>query len=257
MRYLRKYNEELKSTTYKSAADKLKKIGHPKRADKLNNWGDLVQIGETQALTKKRIKDASKLGTYKMRLVTQKYDSSTSTSTTTTILEGNFYIWFYIDDYNFSQNYNDWKIGEQGLFLQLMFGIIPADDETISKSLELLSESDFYLNTYYTNWMYINLSNSFDAQQTEYPILKPSGSVTFDSCDNYIGIFADRRSAFQFRSLLINIFSGKTIIDDTKECDIKEWIMTELCDERDRSLEEFESIVDSMKRININKLYKD
>jgi len=33
MRYLRKYNEELKSDTYKSAADKLAKMGHVKRPE--------------------------------------------------------------------------------------------------------------------------------------------------------------------------------------------------------------------------------
>jgi len=46
MRYLRKYNEELKSDTYKSAADKLNKMGHVKRPEELMKWHFLSRKGK-------------------------------------------------------------------------------------------------------------------------------------------------------------------------------------------------------------------
>ena len=38
---------------------------------------------------------------------------------------------------------------------------------------------------------------------------------------------------------------------------IKEFILDFLCSEQNRSLEEFERIIKSISRINVNKLYKD
>ena len=38
MKHLRKFNEELKSSTYASAATKLKNMGHIRRAGELEQW---------------------------------------------------------------------------------------------------------------------------------------------------------------------------------------------------------------------------
>ena len=68
MRYLRKYNEELKSDTYKSAADKLTKMGHVKRPEELMKWHAIAKEKEKEEVKRKAIEEASKLGTYKMTL---------------------------------------------------------------------------------------------------------------------------------------------------------------------------------------------
>ena len=61
MRYLRKYNEELKSDTYKSAADKLAKMGHVKRPEDLMKWHAVAKEREKEEAKRKALEEASKL----------------------------------------------------------------------------------------------------------------------------------------------------------------------------------------------------
>ena len=56
MKYLKIYNEELKSSTYKSAADKLKQMGHIKRPEEIMNWHEVTRKREDEV--KKSIEDA-------------------------------------------------------------------------------------------------------------------------------------------------------------------------------------------------------
>ena len=56
MRYLKKYNEELKSDTYKSAADKLARMGHVKRPEELMKWHDIAKEKEEIAKEEARLK---------------------------------------------------------------------------------------------------------------------------------------------------------------------------------------------------------
>lgn len=248
MKYLKKYNEELSPYVYKTTANKLREIGHNKRADKLDLWDDSEQYKLTKKLTDKRLLNASKLGTYRMKLL----DKSGKVMT-----EGNFYVWFSIEPMGFDERYNVWRENGDSLELPIILGVIPVDDDTINKCLEFLDLDDFSYKTYYSNWMYINLSKWYDTDNTTDPILDPSGKLTFDTLSDYKAIFSDRNSAVKFRNLLIGVLNGDILLDENPENDIRDWLMTELCDERDRTLDEFKRVIDSMKSININKLYKD
>ena len=84
MKYLRKYNEELKADTYKSAADKLAKMGHVKRPEELMKWHVVSKQREKEEAKRKALEEASELGTYKMTI-----DNRGEKFT------GDFYIYFY------------------------------------------------------------------------------------------------------------------------------------------------------------------
>ena len=56
--FFRDVNEELKPETYKSAADKLLKIGHTKRPAELMKWHDILKQRELDARKKKSLDDA-------------------------------------------------------------------------------------------------------------------------------------------------------------------------------------------------------
>ena len=49
MKYLRKFNEELKSSTYKLASNKLKGMGHIRRSSELEKWSEEVANKEKDA----------------------------------------------------------------------------------------------------------------------------------------------------------------------------------------------------------------
>ena len=100
MRYLRKYNEELKADTYKSAADKLTKMGHVKRPEELMKWHVVAKEKEKNEAKRKAIEEASELGVYKM-VINNRGEKFT----------GDFYVYFYWNDDAVFDNSPDGCIG--------------------------------------------------------------------------------------------------------------------------------------------------
>ncbi len=280
MKYLKRYNEELEPNTYRKAGERLKRMGHAKRGDKLISWGEDVKKKEEDRNTLKRRESASKLGLYKMKILqkkaTQKNISGMiiSSSSEDIRLEGNFFIHFYIDESNFKESYDMWQNGES-FSIPFDFGIIPADEETEDKLLKLVGEDELYLNTFYVNYMHIQLSegnygcdtysyiddNGDEVVDCDKITLNPKGELTFSNfnASGLTAYFGDRKSAVQFKKMIIDLFEGRIVYGETNDNPggIKEFIMDELCSERDRTLDEFESIISSLRKININKLYKD
>ena len=118
MRYLRKYNEELKSDTYKSAADKLAKMGHVKRPEELMKFHVAAKEKEKEEDKRKAIEEASELGTYKMTL-----------NGPNVRFTGDFYVYFYWNNDNFDESYEDWKrFDTSSLWLQFDLAVLPASE---------------------------------------------------------------------------------------------------------------------------------
>lgn len=75
MKHLKGFNEELKSSTYKSAASKLKVLGHNRRSGVVGNWADLVQSREENVAIEEARVGYAKNGIFEMVICTSKYDS--------------------------------------------------------------------------------------------------------------------------------------------------------------------------------------
>ena len=69
MKYLKRFNEELRPRTYLSAAKKLTAIGHTDRAKELKDWAEETEKREEIAKWKDRLQDYGLFGTYKMNIV--------------------------------------------------------------------------------------------------------------------------------------------------------------------------------------------
>ena len=265
MRYLKKYNEELKSDTYKSAADKLARMGHVKRPEELMKWHDIAKEKEEIAKEEARLKaieeskrkvleQASKLGIHKLTLK----DRSTK-------FTGDFYINFNWDSDNFYEYYGDWKNNDNsGFWLTFYFSVIPASDESKEFANEVLSKemgipSD---GRYSLGHFGINLSeggNGYDDDGKQTLILKPSGGYYEEEWYNIDWDMADRASAQKFKKMLYDVFEGNIVWRETPELPggVKEQILDFLCSDMDHTLEEFEEFIESLKRISVNKIYKD
>ena len=180
MKYLKKFNEELEYSTYQSAARKLKKIGHVKRADALqkhsinSNW--------------KKLKDefqewgSSKL--YFSKSVSNAVENS-----------GDFYLTLdFMDDVT-AESIIDAKEGKDIFYLYFYMNIIPVDEETIEICNKNIQDPDF--NGYY---------------QGPYPVIKydiVDGKMKFN------GIYLEmaendwnlsRRAAMIFKKQLLACF---------------------------------------------------
>jgi|APGre2960657444_1045066.scaffolds.fasta_scaffold80262_2 hypothetical protein len=255
MRYLRKYNEELKSDTYKSAADKLTKMGHVKRPEELMKWHVISKEREKEEAKRKAIEESSKLGTYKMTL-----------SGAHGKFTGDFYIYFYWNNDNFDESYQDWKsFDNSSLWLQFDFSVLPASEESkefaqnvLNKEIGLNYDGKCYLGCFG-----LNLSQSGNEYNEETNketfVLKPNGGFYFEEYDSIAWYMADRGSAQKFKKMLYDVFEGNIVWRETPQLPggVKEQILDFLCSDMDHTLEEFEEFIESLKRISVNKLYKD
>ena len=255
MKHLRKYNEELKSGTYKSAADKLAKIGHVKRPEELMKWHLVTKEKEKEEDNRKAIEEASKLGTYKMTLNGR--DGK---------FTGDFYVYFYWNDDSFDENYQDWKsFDSSSLWLQFDFAVLPASEESkefaqnvLDKEIGLNNHGKCYLGSFG-----LNLSqggNEYNEETNkETFVLKPNGGFYFEEYDSISWYMADRANAQKFKKMLYDIFEGNIIWRETPALPggVKEQILDFLCSDMGHSLEEFEQFIDSVKQISLNKIYKD
>ena len=255
MRYLRKYNEELKSDTYKSAADKLTKMGHVKRPEELMKFHVVAKEREKDEAKRKAIEESSKLGTYKMTL-----------SGAHGKFTGDFYIYFYWNNDNFDESYQDWKsFDNSSLWLQFDFSVLPASEESkefaqnvLNKEIGLNYDGKCYLGCFG-----LNLSQSGNEYNEETNketfVLKPNGGFYFEEYDSIAWYMADRGSAQKFKKMLYDVFEGNIVWRETPQLPggVKEQILDFLCSDMDHTLEEFEEFIESLKRISVNKLYKD
>jgi len=256
MRYLRKYNEELKSDTYKSAADKLAKMGHVKRPEELMKWHAVAKEKEKEEVKRKALEEASKLGTYKITINTRNNTKFT----------GDFYIYFYWNNDNFDEQYGDWKrFDSSSIWLTFDFAVLPASEESkefvnsfLSEQIGLNVDGKCYLGCFNINLTHGG--NKYDEETNkETFVFTPNSGFSWEDYHGYDFHMADRANAQKFKKMLYDIFEGNIIWRETPELPggVKEQILDLLCSDMDHTLEEFEDFIESMKRISVNKLYKD
>ena len=260
MRYLKRFDEELKTQTYKSAAAGLNKLGHVKRADDLNAWADVAKEKEEARKQKELVDLYSKHGVFKVDL---------------SGVTGNFYLWFSFDDYQNGENWQYWQ--EDGrfegnrLWMTLDICLYPADQETFEKCLNKL---DFYPSQpYYAGTLGLNLSDPvgveqgdterdedlpYDSGQWELT-LNGTGNVSYMEGNECNVKFVNRVEAMKFRKLVIDVFEGNVEMGETSEWPggVKEEIIDYYCNKKGVSIEEFDNVVDSIKKISVNSFYKD
>jgi hypothetical protein len=266
-------NEELKSDTYKSAANKLAGMGHVKRPEELMKWYSVAKEKEEIEKEKARLKaeeeklrlleeskrkaleESSKLGTYK---ITIKCDGKSFT--------GDFFIYFYWNDDNFSEVYYDWKsFDNHSISLEFPFAVLPASEESkqffdniLKNEVSITPDGRCYVGAFGLNLT--QGGNNYDEQTNkETFVFKPSGDGFYWEHWEADFYMADRASAQRFKKLLYDIFKGDVVLGDTPELPggVKEKILDHLCSDLDHTLEEFEAFMEYIKQIRVNKIYKD
>jgi hypothetical protein len=182
MKYLKKFNEELKPSTYFSASRKLAKIGHWDRSKDLKDWGLEMESREEMDKWRKNIEKYSPFGVFKMTIKND--DGETIT--------GDFYLDINFDDMAF--------LDEPENGITFFLGLIPTSEELINKYKELCQDFDFGNGFFWGKIFHI-----------EYNIVDQKVELTkwdFDDYDSDMNgkiTFADRASANKFKNLLIKM----------------------------------------------------
>lgn len=198
MKYLKRFNEELKPSTYMSAAKKLTAIGHTDRAKELKDWAKETEKREEITKWKERLQDYGPFGTFKVNIVNPETEEK---------FTGDFYLDVNFDELAFEDNF-EWEKEKDpnnvsGVGIFFFIGLIPTSEETLRKCMEIMPDPEF------GNGMFWGMSCGLDFEVKQ-------GQVEFkkfnldDYDENVAGnvSFADRSSANKFKTLLKNIFTN-------------------------------------------------
>ena len=101
MKHLKKFNEELKPSTYLSASRKLKKLGHERRSKELEIWGKEAENKVSMEKWENNIKTFSPYGKATIKFMSKKSE----------IFRGDFYLIFTFDSESKKfLDEKDWKL---------------------------------------------------------------------------------------------------------------------------------------------------
>jgi hypothetical protein len=262
MRYL-KYNEELKSKTYKDAADKLSRLGHHKRASVLHKHSEDTIKKEAITNWERHVETYSKYG--KIKVLIQGKDLETEE-------EVYFCFYPYLEPYKDETRFltkddprsvklNDlgWKIEAAPIHFEMW--LIPQTREQFERMNDLL-QPDYYEPTFgfQTNTFYISLElepNHFDFNDVRYSFYYDDGSFAAGT-----KVFlADRPSAGRIKILLKKFFSDSSINYpvDTKEKTMYRTLLSQVLAEPGISTEcgiGMEDFAEYIGKINPNSFFK-
>lgn len=278
---------ELKSSTYQSAADQLKRKGHIRRVSNLEDWAGKRKAEELEVVKKEMIDRIKSIGKFKIYIEED--------------ILADFYLHFEFDELQFKDRFRDWICGDiDSLYIDLNIGIIPVlESEEDKKSFY---NSYFYANRYtkHSNEYYksvgltqigeIQIHLGFMPSKTEYfpggigndvddeidfdqlyniwrankyderiprPV-NPRGSVYIDSWSNIKWSLDNRREAVKFRKALIDIFKGNVEYDSNTnkpgglKAEVMDFLIPDFIE-----FDYFIEWIDSLNSINVNRLYKD
>ena len=197
MKYLKKFNEELRTGTYFSAARKLKKLGHTDRASELEDWGNKVESRENLVKWRDVLQDYSPFGLFKIKISGKKGQQ----------LVGDFALFIQFDELAFEDSYEYERQQDadniKGLSIPMFIGLVPTSEDLITKCEEVMPEPEFGCGFYWG--MFVSIG--FDIVNGKL-VFTNLGLDSYDTGMSGDVGFADRASAGRFKMLLKNIFSN-------------------------------------------------
>ena len=275
MKHLKTINE-LKSSTYKSAATKLKQMGHIRRSGELEQWTKEVQNKEKDARELENFNSFKHDVPFKINLVKSKWDSASKTRKHEIMITGNFYLKPSFDDSWAYDQYND-NVQEDGTteysyHLPFEIGIMAADEETKEKfrTIESQLSDEVYEGVYWLQRLYYKLINEGSKEMT------PTGDFSWECRESDEIVFENRAEALRFKKMFVDAVHGRNTFGNSKwvpnmneqlkKFFLGDWLQrynrdTKSYDKIDRSdifnEEAFQRFLDSTNKMSINQLYRN
>ncbi len=275
MKHLKSINE-LKSSTYTSAATKLKQMGHIRRSVELEQWTKEVEIKEKDARELQNYNEFKHDVPFKINLVKAKWDSATKTRKHDIMVTGNFYLKPSFDFSWAQDQYND-NTDENGtteyaFHMPFEVGIMAADEETKEKfrSIEKNLSDEVYEGVYWSQRLYYKLINEGSKEMT------PTGEFSWECRESDEIMFENRDEALRFKKMFVDAVHGRNTFGNSKWVQsmneqlkkffLGDWLQrynrdTKSYDKVDRqevfNEEAFQRFLDSTNKMSINQLYRN
>ena len=267
MKHLKTINE-LKSSTYASAATKLKQMGHIRRSGELEQWTKEVQNKEKDARELENFNSFKHDVPFKINLVKSRKHEI--------MITGNFYLKPSFDDSWAYDQYND-NVQEDGTteysyHLPFEIGIMAADEETKEKfrTIESQLSDEVYEGVYWSQRLYYKLINEGSKEMT------PTGDFSWECRESDEIVFENRAEALRFKKMFVDAVHGRNTFGNSKwvpnmneqlkKFFLGDWLQrynrdTKSYDKIDRSdifnEEAFQRFLDSTNKMSINQLYRN
>lgn len=275
MKHLKSINE-LKSSTYKNAAAKLKQMGHIRRSGELEEWTKEVENRERDARELANFNSFKHDVPFKINLVKSKWNSANKSRDHEIMMTGNFYLKPSFDDSWAQDQYND-NINEDGTcsygyYMPFEIGIMAADEETKERfrSIEENLSDEVYEGVYWNQRLYYKIINEGSKEVT------PTGEFSWECRENDEIVFENRAEALRFKKMFVDAVHGRNTFGNSKWVpsmheQLKkffsgDWVMkynreTSKYDKVESSEtfneEAFKRFLDSTNRMSINQLYRN
>ena len=275
MKHLKTINE-LKSSTYASAANKLKNMGHIRRSGELEQWTKEVQNKEKDARELENFNSFKHDVPFKINLVKAKWDPASKTRKHDIMITGNFYLKPSFDDSwahdQYNDNTQDDGTTEYTYHIPFEIGIMAADEETKEKfrMIEGQLSDEVYEGVYWLQRLYYKLINEGSKEMT------PTGDFSWECRENDEIVFENRSEALRFKKMFVDAVHGRNTFGNSKwvpsmneqlkKFFLGEWLQrynrdTKSYDKIDRSdvfnEEAFKRFLDSTNKMSINQLYRN
>lgn len=236
MKFIRRFNEELSPSVYRSAAKQLKKMGHHNRSEDLDKHADIISY-------KENLKKYSKYGKVKIDF----YDEKVF------VFSGDFYLFLSFDESMCQECNGDGDV----LSIPLTIGLIPADKNVIETCMEKLPEPDFYNGFYWG--MFVSIDYKI---VNEKMVFNGIDIDPYDESLSFSPVFSDRISANTFKQMLLKCFDEEgnyphdTSVDDISTYNV---LNRTLCQTMDLTINynfDLSKTYEDIKGYSVNKLFK-
>ena len=264
MKHLKTINE-LKSSTYANAANKLKNMGHIRRAGELEQWTKEVQNKEKDAKELENFNSFKHDAPFKINLVKSKWNPTTKNKSHEIIIRGDFYLkpsfdgdWAH-DQY--SDNVRDDGTLEYDYYMPFEVGVMAADEETKEKfrAIESQLSDEVYEGAYWLQRLYYKIINKGSNKIT------PTGEFSWECRESDEIMFENRAEALRFKKMFVDAVHGRnsfgnskwipSMYEQLKKFFMGEWLTTKQPEVFNE--ESFQRFLDSTNKMSINQLYRN
>jgi hypothetical protein len=262
MKYLKRFNEELKPETYRNAAKLLDTWGHKGRAYKLKDWSDQVELRNELEKHRQNINSLYKHEPFEIEIYRSTWDSAKKASyfRDEVVYVGNFYMAFTLSDWWSQDMIRDWIYDGKKYNFNIPIEVIlfPVEEELkkFNDSAELFT-TDIYDNSILTSRIWVTIVKPGESSITD------DGGCYIEACENDNIFFKNRSEATRFKNMFISGLMGQNNLGKSKwnsknlNEQLKKLISEFKEDEISKSDDDIDKIVKNAKRLSVNRLYRN
>ena len=214
MKHLRRFNEELSPSTYRSWARKLQKvvkedprlarsINAQERSDKLKSHADDMEMRQSLEKWRQKVDEFSKFGTFKFDIYSPESDEDSYT--------GDFYLEICPEFTDLQEFWHDEEQDNRTLSIRFSAGLIPTNEDDIKTISTFFPDLDFYNGFFWGFWFSVDYIVVDGATRFS--------KLLFDTYDESLAQvqISDMRTRQSLKKMIMSIFEKNSDLNNSSK----------------------------------------